>query len=206
MPADYAKELGLPRPGGAEVQRVTRNSPASRAGVQVGDVIIEFNGKPVDDKDLVSVVAGTKPGATVPMRVVRDGKTLTLNITVEELSLEAERGDPAPEAPAPEGEAPQETDFGMAIQGLSPAERRQLRLPSGRGGVVVSNVTPFGPAAQAGIVEDDVILSIAGSPVQTPGDVTEALGRLTNGRIARLIVWRMNGDQGEELLVQLRKR
>jgi C-terminal processing protease CtpA/Prc len=85
----------------------------------------------------------------------------------------------------------------MAIQGLSPAERRQLRLPAGRGGVVVTNVTRLGQAAQAGIVEDDVILSIAGSPVSTPGDVTQALGRLTNGRIARLIVWRMNGDRAK---------
>jgi len=207
MTAEYAKELGLNQPGGAEVQRVARNSPASRAGIRVGDVIVEFNGKPVrDNSELVSVVSSTRPGTTVPARIVRDGKPMTVNVTVEELNLNSEQEITLPEGRSEPEEAPQDTDVGMSVQRLSPAERRQLQVPSGRGGAIVTSVTPFGPAAQAGIDEGDVILSILGSPVSSVGEVTQALSRLPNGRVARMVVWRLSQGQGEEVLVQIRKR
>src|SRR5690606_35621867 len=85
---EYAKQLGLPRAGGAEVERTTTGGPADKAGVMAGDVVVEFNSKPVrDDNELVSLVMATRPGSTVPIVVVRNGKSLTLNITVEELDL-----------------------------------------------------------------------------------------------------------------------
>jgi S1-C subfamily serine protease len=70
----------------------------------------------------------------------------------------------------------------------------------------VTSLTPFGPAAQAGIAEGDVILSIMNTPVTSAADVTSADARIGNGRMARLIVWRFDSGQGEELLVQIRKR
>jgi serine protease Do len=207
MTPEYAKELGLPRPGGAEVQRVTRDSPASRAGIKVGDVIIEFNGKPVrDNSELVSVVSSVRPGTTVPVRLVRDGKPMTLSVTVGELDLAEEQETVAAEPAPPSAERPLETDIGMSVQGLSAVQRRELDVPANRGGALVTTVTPYGPADQAGIEEGDVILSVMGSPVRNPADVTSALGRLPTGRVARMILWRATDGEGEELLVQIRKQ
>jgi S1-C subfamily serine protease len=135
--------------------------------------------------------------------VVRDRKTLSFNVTVSELNLADEREPAAAdENPAPQPEAPVETEFGMSVVNLTAAERRELQLPNGAGGVMVERVTPYGPAAQAPLEEGDVILSIAGAPVRSTGDVTTLLGRLTSGRVARIIVWR----DREEVLVQWRKR
>jgi S1-C subfamily serine protease len=94
----------------------------------------------------------------------------------------------------------------MSVQGLSPADRRELQLPGGRNGAIVTNVTPFGPAAQADIRKGDVILSIMGAPVNSTDDVESALARIGAGRMGRLIVWRISDGQGEQVLVQIRKR
>jgi serine protease Do len=207
MTPEYAKELGLPRPGGAEVQRVTRNSPAARAGIEVGDVIIEFNGKPVrDNSELVSVVSSVRPGTTVPVRLVRDGRSMTINVTVGELELSEEEESVTAEVAPPSAERPLETDIGMSVRGLSAGERRELRIPANRGGALVTTVVPYGPAAEAGIEEDDVVVSVMGSPVRNPADITSALGRLPAGRVARMILWRAVDGEGEEVLVQIRKR
>jgi serine protease Do len=173
----------------------------------VGDVIIEFNGKPVrDNSELVSVVSGVRPGTTVPVRLVRDGKAMTLNVTVGELDLSEEQEAVTAEAAPPSVEKPLETDIGMSVQGLSAGERRELRVPAGRGGAMVISVTPYGPAAQSGIEEGDVVLSVMGSPVRSAADVMSALDRLQAGRVARMILWRITDGEGEEVLVQIRKR
>jgi serine protease Do len=203
---EYAKELGLPSAAGAEISMVERGSPADRAGVEVGDVIIEFNGKPVrDNNELVSLVASTRPGTTVPMKVVRDRRTTTLDITVGELNLAEEQAAVAGDT-TPGVEEPTETGFGMSIRPLTAREQTQLRVPSGRGGAVVTEVTPFGPAAQAGLTRGDVILSVMGQDVRSVDDATAALDRIQNGRTARIIVWRFERGQGQEVLVQIRKR
>jgi serine protease Do len=210
---EYAKELGLPSAAGAEISMVERNSPADRAGVEVGDVIIEFNGKPVrDNGELVSLVASTRPGSTVPMKVVRDRKTVTLNVTVGELNLAEEQSAQNLGEDAPTAEQPQETDLGMRIRPLTQRERTQLRVPTGRGGAVVTDVTPFGPAQQAGLGRGDVIMSVMGQDVSSVDEATAALDRIQNGRTARIIVWRFtpgrgqSPGEGQEVLVQIRKR
>jgi serine protease Do len=202
--AEYAKDLGLPGTGGAEVRSVERNLPADRAGLQRGDVIIEVNGKPIrNNNELVSAVSATRPGTTILVKVIRDRKPMTFNVTVSELKLDEEREPSLTEenrAPAPE--APIETELGMTVQNLSAAERRQLQLPNAVGGALVTSVTPFSVAHQAPIIEGDVIVSIAGTPVRSASDVPALVGRLAAGRVARVIVWR----DGEEVLVQVRKR
>ena len=208
MTEDYARELGVPRTGGAEIQSVERGGPADKGGMQAGDVVIEFNGKPVrDNNELVSAVSSTRPGTTVPVKVVRDRKTVSLNVTVGELNLDEERqASNVTEGVEPPGARPQETDLGMDVQEITPREQRQLQIPAGRGGAVVTEVTPFGPAANAGIIAGDVILSIQGRAVRSASEVTEAIKALPSGRTTRLIVWRFARGQGQEVLVQVRKR
>lgn len=203
-----AKDLGLPRAMGAEVASVERGSPAARAGLRAGDIIIEINGNPVrDNNELVSMVTATRPGTTVPVKLVRNKQTMSLNVTVGELDLAAEQqversADVAPDAVV----EPRGTAFGMSITPVTPQVQRQTRLPSGQGGAVIAEVTPFGPAAQARLAPGDVLLSIQGQAVSTPDEVSAAIDAIPAGRVARVIVWRFAGGEGQELLFQVRKR
>jgi serine protease Do len=202
---EYADDLGLPSTAGAEITTVDSTGPAHDAGIHVGDVIVEFNGKPVkNSSDLVSMVTHTAPGTSVPVRVIRDKKPMSLNVKVEELDLSQEQAPRTSDArgnnSAPQ--QPKDTAFGMTIQDLSSRDRTELQVPAGRGGAVVTDVTPYGPAAQAGIQEGDVILQVQGQATHTLDDVSKGLDSIVAGRTARIIVWR----QGQEMLLQIRKR
>jgi serine protease Do len=203
MDEQYAKELGLPRPMGAEIETVERGGPAARAGLRPGDVITEVNGKPVrDNNELVSMIMATRPETTVPLKVVRNKETITLNVTVAELDLAAEAQRASSTQAEPRRGQPRDTGFGMSITPITPQIREELGLPAGQGGAAVVAVTPFGPAAQAGLRPQDVILSIQGRNVSTADEVSAAIDAIPTGRTTRMIVWR----EGDELAVQVRKR
>jgi serine protease Do len=202
-----AKDLGLPSVMGAEVASVERGGPAGQAGLRAGDIITEINGKPVRDNNaLVSMVMATRPGTTVPVKLVRNKQTMTLNVTVGELDLAAEQQVERTTDTAPRAEEPRSTGFGMSITPVTPQVQRQARVPTGQGGAVIAQVTPFGPAAEAGLAPGDVLLSIQGQAVSTPDAVTAAIDAIPTGRVARVIVWRFAGGEGQELLFQVRKR
>jgi serine protease Do len=199
-----AEDLGLPRPGGALISTVDEG-PAKDAGIQIGDVIVDYNGKPVkDSSDLVGMVTATTPGTTVPVKVIRNKKPVSLNIKIGELDLEQEQAAVAQRA-APQGPnrpEPKETDFGMNIQGIRPSDARDLNLPSGTGGAVVTAVDPLGPAARAGISRGDVIVSVNNQPVKTVDEASAALNAVASGRTAYIVIFR----NGQQTLVQVRKR
>jgi serine protease Do len=200
---DLIEDYGLPGKGGALVSSVDENGPAKTAGLRVDDVIIEFNGKAVTNNDeVVALVTRTAPGTTVPMKIVRDKKVMTLNVKVDELDLEQEQGGGQAQRQPREQSESVDTGFGMSLDPISPSIARDAELPSGRGGAVVNSVQPLGPAAQAGLGPGDVILSIAGVPVKSVSDVTSILSKIPTGRTARLVVWR----QGREALALVRKR
>jgi len=201
---DLAKELGLPGNNGAVVSSVTPDSPASRAGVQRGDVIVEFNGRPVTDSDsLVSMVVATKPGTTVPVTIYRDNKRQTLNITPDELDLEAEaNGGRPPRQNGGEREAPTATDFGMQLEPLTPEIARQLELPRGRGGAIVTDVDRGSIAGNAGIQPNDVIVEVNRQPVTNVSQITRALQNAAPGRPVFVVVWR----DGQEYFITMSKR
>jgi serine protease Do len=200
--ADIA-DLGLPPSGGALVSDLGEGpGPAKDAGIRVGDVIVEYNGKVVrNSSELVSFVTRTKPGTTVPVKVIRNKKPVTVNVTVAELDLEAET-QAATERPEGPAVRPTETGFGMTIEPITPAIARQLSVPNGRGGAVVSDVEAFSPAQQGGIGRGDVILAINDRAVTSVDQVDEALDQVPAGRTARILVWR----GGREVLVRLIKR
>jgi len=206
---EYARELGLTRPEGVEIRAVERGAPAELAGMKAGDVIVEFNGKPVrDNSELIAVVAGTTPGTTVPVRVIRDKKPVMLNVKVAELDVAQESqlqpGRPRPEAaPTPE---PTDTDFGMSVQEITARDLRQAQVPGGAAGAFVAEVTPFGAAARAGLLRGDIILSIRGQAMRSLDQVTKALNDVPSGQTVRVIVWRFRDGQGQEISIPLRKR
>ena len=206
MSAEDARDLGLPNnTTGVLIASIEGGAPAANAGMRVGDVIVEFNGKPVRTNDeLVSVVTRTAPGTTVPVKIVRDRKTTTLNVGVIEYDFDREEG--LASARPGGGDSDTSSLFGMTVRPVQQSERDELDVPSGRGGAIVSDLTPFSPAAQAGLAENDVILSVQGEPVRSVGDVTRLLNGVPSGVTARVVVWRVVRGQGQEQLVLIRKR
>jgi serine protease Do len=199
-----AQAFGLPNTNGAVLTTVTEGQPAQKAGLQRGDVITEFNGKPVADSDaLVSMVIGTKPGTTIPLTVYREGQRKSINITIGELDLEAEQGTTTkPDADA----EPTSAGFGMTIEPITSDVARELRLPSGKGGAIVSNVSRSSPAFNAGVAPNDVILEVNRKPVSNVSQVKRALDDAAPGSTVFLVVWRIGPSGGQETFLTLRKR
>jgi len=197
VPREDFQEFGLKTRSGAIVASVTSGGAASKAGVEPGDVIVQFNGRPVPSSDeLVKMVVATKPGSNVPVKVLRNKQEKTLNLVVDELDLEAEQQSRARRAP---GQGPQQDDsqgaggFGLTLDNVSPQVARRLGLPSGQTGAVITDIEPDGPSAGR-LQSGDVILAVNRRPVANATDAARALQQVQSGRIAQILVWRGNGE------------
>jgi len=176
---DLAKSFGLNQPNGALVSNVERNSPAQKAGLESGDVILQYNGKPiVDSSDLPVVVAKTKPGSEATLTVWRKGEERRIPITVGE--LEPEKSVVA----ASNGAAPAGR-LGLAVQDLTSQQREQLDV---KGGVVVGSVQ--GPAARAGIQRGDVVIAVNGEEVQSASQFKGLVDKAQAGKPLALLIQR----------------
>jgi serine protease Do len=200
---DYA-EFGLKSRTGAVVGTVTNSGPAAKAGIQPGDVITEYNGRPVPNtNDLVKMVVATKPGTSVPVKVLRDKQEKTFHVTVEELDLEAEQAARAGRSFNNNDQQEEETSsggFGIGLRDITPQIARRLQLPAGRSGALVTDVDPNGPAAAA-LRATDVILAVNRRPVSSAADASRELGKVASGHIALILLWR--GDA--EVFVTVKK-
>jgi len=197
VPRDALAEFGLMERKGAMVSQVIANGPAAKAGMEPGDVILEFNGKNVTGRNaLVTIVMNTKPGAAVPIKVLRDKVEKSLSVTVEELNLEAE-------STAPTGATDEEvgSGFGMTLGPLGSDMARRLQVPSGTRGVLVTDVDATSTAARGGIRPGDVILRVNRRPVETVSDASKALAAVRTGGAVQLLLW----SQGQERFVVITK-
>jgi serine protease Do len=200
VPRDALAEFGLEERKGAMVVSVAAGGPAAKAGVEPGDVILEVNGRPVGSNDeLVQIVMGLKPGTTVPMQVLRDKKPLTLNVTVDELSLDEEgsRARAGREGPGLDETA----GFGMSLGNLTAERARQLGVPAGTTGAVVMQIDPTGTAARAALRRGDVILEVNRTPVSSAAEASRELQAVRSGGVAMLLIWRDN----QEIFLTVRK-
>jgi serine protease Do len=150
-----AKSFKLSSPAGALVAQVEPDSAAARAGIKVGDVIEKFNGAAIADSGQLSVrVSGTAPGEKATIELMRDGKPVTLTVTI---------GSASGATVAKNGEAvPEGAHLGLALRPLTADERAQAGVS---GGLIVTQSS--GHAAEAGIQEGDVVLSVNGTPVSS---------------------------------------
>jgi len=161
-----AESFGLKEQKGALVSQVFEDGPAEKAGIQQGDVILEFDGNEIESPaDLPRIVAEISPGETVPVQVFRDGETLTVTVTIGEVEEEAE--DKA-------GEEPSEKPIGMTVQNLTPRIAEALGLDD-ETGVVVTRVKTGSAAAEAGIQRGDVILEVNQNSVADVQAFSEAI-------------------------------
>jgi serine protease Do len=202
---DVAREdvagFGLKARTGALVSQVSKDSPASKAGIEPGDVLLEFNGKPVTNRDeLIRLVTGTKPGATVPVKLVREKKEKTVTVTVEELDLEAEQVE---QTSSPGNDQDTTVGFGVSLRDITPAISRQLRLPSGTTGALITDVDQGSAAEAAGLTQYDVILKVNGASVSNAADASRVLQKIPSGGRAMLLVWKTR--QNQELFLTLKK-
>jgi serine protease Do len=135
----------------AVVTEVTEGSPAADAGVKTGDVIVEFNGKPVPKShDFPGVIADTPPGQRITLKILRDKKEQTIAVKIGEL---ADDNDPNQPLEA------RDAELGLRVQRITPEAARRLGLSSARG-VLVMEVQPGSPADQVGIEPADVIREV----------------------------------------------
>ncbi|HEU4413178.1 MAG TPA: Do family serine endopeptidase [Candidatus Angelobacter sp.] len=179
----------LSNASGALISQVESDSPAGKAGLKVGDVITELNGKKMENAgELQAAISGHHPGDKVTLGIFRDGKSLNVPLTLEGLNKTSQ------EASAGSGESHGKARWGVGLQNLTPDLRDQLQLPTEVKGVVVANVVPGSPADNAGISRGDVILEVNRKPVQNADDVKRELGAVAKDGDAMLLVWANGGS------------
>lgn len=175
--APLASTLGLAKPRGALVTQVLPTSPAADGGVQPGDVIVGFDGKPVDSSNVLPPLVGrVAPGHSASLTLVRDGKQRTLHLTIKALPAD-------PEALLQQSQAtpqPQMERLGLVVESTGDSET---------GGVLVKQVHP-GPAADAGIEPGDVITMLARRSVKDTADLARIVAALPTGKPVSILVRR----------------
>jgi serine protease Do len=196
VPREGFEDFGLTARSGAVVSSVLSGGAAQKGGIEPGDVIVEYNGRPVPNRDdLVKMVIGTKPGTSVPVKVLRNKQERTLHVTVDQLDLDAEqqgqRTTRSDSNPAPETQ--QGGGFGLTLGNVTPQIGRRLQLPSGKTGALVTDVDPDGPSA--GLLRaGDVVLSVNRKPVASATEAARELQAVGSGRIAQILIWRGDGE------------
>ncbi|MFN8392607.1 MAG: DegQ family serine endoprotease [Bdellovibrionota bacterium] len=179
---DVAEALKLHDASGALVADVLPNSPAGRSGFQRGDVITKYNGKAVqENEDLPLMVAETEVGKTVDVDLIRAGKPETLKVKIEELADE--------EAETPVVEDTEESSLGITVQEITPDIARSLSLDETKG-VVVTEIAPDTPGANAGLKRGDVILEVGSKTVNTAKEFRQATKDLEKKKPLLLLVRR----------------
>jgi serine protease Do len=193
---ELAESFGLNTPNGALVSNVEKNAPADKAGIQASDVILKFNGKPVNNSsDLPRMVAVIKPGTKVPVQLWRKGESRQVTVEVAEMPEEAKLAQ-SPKKPSDKA-AEMISRLGIAVSELSVEQRQELQIS---GGLLVEEVK--GSAARAaGLHPGDVLLSLGNVPIRSLAQLNELLKQVPNGRNVAFLVRR--GDSASYVAIKL---
>ncbi|MGI9327670.1 MAG: DegQ family serine endoprotease [Pseudomonadales bacterium] len=179
---DLAESFGLKRPQGALVARVLEGSPAEKAGLQEGDVIVAFNGEPIDlSSELPHLVGRVRAGSTAKLRVQRSGAPTTINVKIGEL---ADSGPGASLAGSPGSDESNDT-LGLAVEALADPMKERLNISGG-----VRVVSANGPAAEAGMRQGDIITRINNQAIDGPADFAKVSESLPRGRSVPVLIIR----------------
>jgi len=174
---------------GGVVTQVEPDSPGAKAGLQIGDVITEIDGQKVSDASELQVMVGQKqPGSKITLKVLREGKSMTIPVTLEELGNRQAEGSDA----SANGE--RKMHWGIGLGNLTPELREQLQAPHEIHGAVIEQVQPGSSADNAGLQQGDIILEVNRHKVQSASDVQQALSSVAKGQDALLLVWSNGGN------------
>ncbi len=193
---ELAKAFGVSGEAqGALVSQVTPGSPAEKAGLKSGDIILDLNGTPVSgSRDLSLKISTMSPGTVVRLKVLHDGKDRDVSVTLVELPAKA------PAAPANPGGGTS-LQLGISIQTLTPALAQQSGLPAQTNGVLITAVSPGSPAEAAGLQHGDVVLEANHKPVISADQLRNAIRQGGNQPMLLLI-----DRSGERLYVVVERQ
>ena len=173
---------------GALVTQVEPDSPGAKAGLRIGDVVKQLNGKSVSDAGELQVEVGQKkPGTTIHLQILRDGKNVDVPVTLANFN---HRKEEASENTGEHGKA----RWGLGLADLTPDTRDQIQAPGDVKGAVIEQVQPGSSAEDAGLQPGDVILEVNRHKVQTAADVQQDLGKVPAGQNALLLIWSNGGN------------
>jgi serine protease Do len=205
---DIAESMGMDKPRGALVADVTPGSPSEKAGLNAGDVIVQFDGRAINEsKELPRVVAETEVGKEVSVMVIRDSKEKEVKVVLgrledgEKLVAKAAGADTPPPASAPTTV----TLLGMTVSSLSDELRTKFKTDEKVKGALVTEVAKDGVASEKGVTAGDVIMEAGGKPVETSADVSAAVDNATkDGKASVLLLIAKAGKTGETRFIALK--
>ena len=188
---NLAESYKLSKPEGSLITQVAPNSPAARAGLRAGDVILKYNGTPISrTSELLNYLNRSVPNQSIQLEVLRDDKRRNITATVST----APDDTPAKNNPDTTAKGPV---LGVSIRDLSVAEQRQLDI---KGGVLIQEVRRGGSAAQARIMPGDVIVQLNNTAIQNANQFVETVSTLKQGTVARVVIIR----QGQRAIIGMR--
>ncbi len=181
---ENAQFFNVPDATGALIAQVQPDSPAAKGGVKQGDVVREVNGEKVDNAGALQMaVSEMQPGQALKLGVVRDGKPLTLNLTVGTFKGKGE------EASNDGGATENKGRLGVSVGDLSDDVRQQFQIPARVKGAVVEDVRPGSPAEDAAIQPGDVIVEVNRKPVNSASETVNEIHAAPAGKDVLLLVW-----------------
>lgn len=202
---EIASSLGLKEPKGALVASLVPDSPAARAGIRQGDVILSVNGKEVSDShDLTRKVAQLAAGKAAAFAILRDGARQTVDVTIgakkdTQVASAGPQIDPTPSG-AVTGKA-----MGLGLSALTPDVRRAYNLDDGVQGVVVTKVDPDSNAAEQGLQPGDVVVKVHNKAVHTPQDIEKSIAAAHSAGLKSVLLLVSSGGAAHFVAVSLDK-
>jgi serine protease Do len=206
MSDEIVESMGLKANAGALVADVTEGSPGKTAGIEPGDVITEFGGKPIKDmKELPKAVAATDIGATVVVKVIRKGKELALNVTIGRLEDGEKLVAAGDKKKTDDAATTTVTTLGMTASTMTDALRQQYKVEDKVKGAVITEVAKEGAAVDKGLEVGDVIMEAGGKPVEVAGDVSAAIEAADKaGKSSVLLLAAKAGKSAETRFIALK--